>query len=317
MPNLGAWAAAGIAAAVVGLLAAALAARCSPAPPTRFQWFVLLAILLGGLAGHAVLGMWPRWPPTGALDRLLVVILPGSIALEWLLMRWLWPARQEILWRVLAGGCWLRVLVHDSVYLQSGVLSSYLWSWPALVVGGGLWGSLQWSVVRLGRRTPVASAVPLLAASLGTAGLMIVLAGYLKGGAVALVWSAAVLGSSLGVVVDRRAASLSAVIGVVYTLLCGLALVGCWFGAVEVWASMLVIAAPLAGWLVELPSFRNWPTAVRELIRWGLVLGSLVMLLVLAKRRFDRELRPLLSRGQPVVVTGGLKGELSDGWGRA
>lgn len=317
MPNLGAWAAAGIAAAVVGLLAAALAARYSPAPPIRFQWFALLAVLPAGLVGHAVLGMWPRFPPTAALDRLLVLILPGAIALEWFLARRTLPPRREILWRALAGCCWLRVLVHDSVYLQTGVLSSHAWSWPALIAGGGLWGSLQWSAVKLSCRAPIVSFGPLLAVSLGTAGLMIVMAGYLKGGAVALVWSAAVLGSSLGIVIDRRASSLSAAIGVVYTLLCGFALVGCWFGAVEVWASMLVIAAPLAGWLVEWPSCRSWSPVARELIRWGLVLGTLVVLLVLAKLRFDSELRPLLSRGQPAVVSGGLTGGMPDEWGRA
>jgi hypothetical protein len=257
----------------------------------------VVAVVAGAILGHVVLRLWPHWPPANALDRFLVIALPATVALL-LIGQWLSKSRglQWALYFFLAL-CLGRILLHRSVYLQDdGVGSSVV-----LVSSAGLLIGVQNLLTRLWVRTRQASIPFAIAAALFTAGLLVLMAGYIKGGCAALPWSAAVAGATFGACLTRNRANLQGVIGLAVVVLFGILFIGRFFGGLTTECVLLVLLTPLICWVPELPVIRTRAPWQKECLCLSLVAAALFAILLPAKRKFDGEMAPLLTEVREAV----------------
>ncbi|MEX0776026.1 MAG: hypothetical protein WD042_09980 [Phycisphaeraceae bacterium] len=246
--------------AVLGLLLMLLAAGLTRwrGPAAAMAWPLACA---GGLAvGAWAVNDWPTWPATDPDSRLFYLVLPAALLVELLgalpgVPRWIiWPLRGLI---ALALG---RVLLHGSVYLVEQPFSEeQVWSagrqgawWLGIAAVVMLpWLALHWICMRAA--TPARS-IPLSLAivALG-AGVLIFTSGSQSGGQMALSVMAALLGGWLGSFALRRGGSFAAAVGMSLVLIAGLLIIGRFFAQVTTPAALLVMLAPLAGLLAEVP----------------------------------------------------------------
>lgn len=261
----------------------------------------LVAVVIGAISGYAVLALWPRWPPANALDRFLVIVLPATVAL---LAIDRWPRKSRAArWGLefaLAVAA-VRILLDRSVYLQEDVRGVGL----LLLGSAGLLVSYLCLVQRLSVRRrhqgandgPVQGALLLaLAAALLVTGLLIAMAGYIKGGAAALPWSAAIAGATIGSRLGSQKPGLQGTIGLSVVLLFGFLFIGRLFGELTTSTALLVLLTPLLCWTTQLPLLRRWTPMTRDIVGLGLVAMSLLAILWWAKQAFDREMAPLISQ---------------------
>ena len=281
--------------------------------PSRGQARISLVWLIGIGLGLA-LGWWrlrllPAWPPVNGLGRLLLIVLPAAFVMELVAGTPRAPAWLGWLLRVGLCAATGRILLHDSVHLQESHLPGVEWPIVAVLAVAALLLAGVWILLaRLSKRIAGESVVVTLGIASLCAGLLIMLAGYVSGGAAALPLAGALCGTAAGACfrsrlrgeADRAAAtsgigavSIAAVsIGVVG--LFGLLFVGRFFGGISNWQALTVFLAPLLGWITELPGLRwlgPWRTGA---LRVALVAIPLLILLAEAKREFDREMAPLL-----------------------
>jgi hypothetical protein len=281
------------------VVAAACSAICllvgyrHPSPDTRStgNGVALAAVMCGAWLGHATLDLWPQWPPVNALDRFLTIVLPVAAAVE-LVGGW---RAESTRWRVVVRCCLalfcVRMLLLRSVYVTADgpQLSLPLACSPALLV------VVQLLSIKLWIRTRH-STVPLtMAAAVLTAGLLVLMAGYVKGGTAALPWAAALAGASGAAMARGNRDELQGVTALAAVALFGISFIGRFFGGLSTLTALLLLMAPLLGWLAELPRLRGWASWQRECLRLLLVGVVLLACLLLAKRKFDRELAPLLA----------------------
>ena len=295
------------------LIAAGASAACvlaiggvrRPAGAERLNAACLCGFALGLALGGAHLQLPWRWPPAGALARLLEIVLPAALAIELLagfkrVPRWLaWSLR--LILAALAG----RILLHNSIYLGGSVYlagaNSEWTAWQEALTlsswGAALalvWGLSSW----LASRTPgVLIPLALCEASLA-GGAAIMLAGYLAGGEAALVLAAALAGAAIAasVVGARTAAQGLVSLGIVG--LFGELFVGRFFGRLSTSAALTVLFAPLLSWATEAPLLRNRQPWLKGVIGLALAAIPLAVVLAAAKFHFDREMRPLLGVDQ-------------------
>jgi hypothetical protein len=71
-------------------------------------------------------------------------------------------------------------------------------------------------------------------------------------------------------------------------------LIGHFFGRLSAAAAVALLLAPLLCWVTELPLLRQRRSSIVAALRLALVATPLIVVLVLAKRDFDRNTRPLL-----------------------
>lgn len=277
------------------------------------------AALVGAVVGVWLAGAAPRLPPTAALDRLLVVGLPLAVIVELAAATGRLGRLGPVL-RAVGAVLLVPVLLHGSVHLGPG---GDVTRWVAGV--GAVLLALGWVLVGQRDRgeavfleagcavspeagcavsseagcavsAPAGCAGGLVTVvatvlALGTAGLAIPMAGYVKGGLVALVLAAALAGSIAG----GGGAGLG---GVGLAALFGIAGVGRFFGGLSTEAAALVCAAPLvaegAGWLGDrlgtAPAGRLLRAAAYRL---ALAAAPLAAVLVHGWIAFERSFRPL------------------------
>ena len=291
-------AAMGAAASVGAAVVVALGWLRRPAGADQIQAAAVVALAGGLAAGYYVLHFRVAWPPVNGLDRLLTIVLPLVLALELVasiprVPRWLaWVLRMAL---AVATG---RILLHGSVYL-SGVHPE----WPlgrtvaallvCAVLTAAVWGLLAW----LSERSPVGISIPLaLALTIQCAGLTIMLAGYLTGGAAALPISAALVGTAGAMRWLTTSPDSQASVGLGVITLSGLLIVGRFFGGLSTAAALVLLLAPLLCWVTELPSLRRQKSWIVGSIRLALVAIPLIVVLLLAKHAFDRDTAPLLAQ---------------------
>jgi hypothetical protein len=256
----------------------------------------LSAVVVGVIVGHALLSAWPHWPPINALDRFLVVGLPATILL---LLIGKWPTQSRPMqWGlcVLFALCLTTILLHRSVYLQEGLARSGV----LLATSAGLLVVAQSLLARLWDHTRQASIPLALAATLFATGLLILMAGYIKGGSVALLWSAALAGTTIAACLSSHRADLRGVTSLAVVLLGGFLFIGRFFGGLTTGCTLLVLVTPLCCWTGELPGIRGWVTWKKECLCLTLVAATLLAILWSAKQTFDREMGPHLSDIRPV-----------------
>jgi hypothetical protein len=259
---------------------------------SRFNVAGVLAVALGLLAGYGTLRLRLSWPPANALDRLLTIVLPAVIGIELLaglerLPRWgVWLLRIGL---ALAVG---RILWHGSVYLSG---QGAVWQAPAaLVLCGALLGIAWFLLLRLDRRSPGVSLPLALALAAQCGGIVIMLAGYVSGGAAALPLVAALAATALASIFVRKRSDASGTIGIGLVGLFGLLFIGRFFGGLSTGQALAVFLAPLLCWGTELPFLRTRRAWIVGCLRLGLVALPLLAVLIAAKRDFDRDTRPLL-----------------------
>jgi hypothetical protein len=253
-----------------------------------------LSVAVGLYLGCWFLGIWPHWPPREDLDRLLVVVIPVTLGVELLsafpkLPRWLiWASRLVIV----AGGA--RILLHGSGYITdlTGPATSE-WSsaqirliFPGLAaIEAAVWVCLTLLV----RRAPGLSVPLSLAIVIAGSAVTIMLSGYATGGQVGLPLAAAVVGSTVAAALSPRSAPKTAQLGVPIVGLFSLLVIGRFFGQLTTVHAILLVLAPLLGWLPELVFPRRLPSWARGLMRLVLVGALVSAVLVHAQLKFARD----------------------------
>ena len=270
----------------------------------------VLGIGFGLYAGYHVLSWRLAWPPMNGLDRLLTVVLPAVLCIELVaeflsVPRWLaWLSRLSL------AAATSRILLHDSVYLTGtdGRWTSSQTASVLLVCGAllaGLWSLLSW----LSRRSPGVSIPFALGMATQCAGVTVMMAGYIKGGAAAFPLTATLVAVSFAVwLVARRSEAptkfdSAATVGIGVLGLFGLLFIGRFFGELSTERTLAMFLAPLLCWVTEIPLLRNRKPWIVGTVRLTLVAIPLVVVLVAAKRDFDRDMAPLLVRSSSTSLS--------------
>jgi len=272
--------------------------------PANTTWLNLASVLgvgLGLVTGYYMLSWRLVWPPINGLDRFLTIVVPATLGIELIagfvsMPRWIaWFLRLSLAMSI------PRILLHGSVYLVGNheplwqAIAAMTVCAPLLAV---VWGLLSW----LSQRSPRVSIPVALFLSTLSAGLTVMMAGYIKGGVAAFPLAAILVAASLWIrPVTKHCATPAclgspAVLGVGVVGLFSLLLIGNFFGRVSTVYGLAMLLTPLLCWATEMPLLRRrQPWVVGSI---GLVLVAIPLLLVLtaAKRDFDRDFAPLLGK---------------------
>ena len=267
-----------------------------------------------GLAiGNAVLDLNLSWPPRNGLDRLLMIVIPAVLGIEFMAGFSRVPRVAAWLLRISLSLATPRILLHGSVYLSTTADDTASRAWITMVVSGlGLtlvWGLLSW----LAKRSGGLSIAFALCLAIQCSGVAVMLGGYIKGGAAAIPFVAALMGASLAlravttytphrVKIDHADSYVAAgIVGVGVVSLFSLLFIGRFFGEISTGPAITMLLAPLLCWTTELPLLRNRKPWLVASLRLVMVAITLLFVLIAAKQKFDREMSPLLA----IVVTTG------------
>ena len=256
----------------------------------RQRWFVMthrwdtaccIALGLGLTVGFQLLRQRMTWPPASSLDRFLVIVIPTLLGLEFISAAQSFPARLTWCMRLSLAVAVPRILLHDSVYLN----------------GPTAWTTSQSLLVMLLMRLieqPAGVSIPLsLALVILGAGLSVMMAGYIKGGAAAFLVASVVVAASTATSVTRnRQAPVMVGIGVMG--LFSVLFIGTFFGRLPVDRALVLGLAPLLGWATDWNHSRERRTWIVGVKRLSLVAIPVIVVLILMKRDFDRTIAPLL-----------------------
>lgn len=254
-----------------------------------------LGLALGLIAGYRCLNVRFAWPPVNGLGRFLTVVLPAVVGIELLAC---WPRVSPRIIGCLRAAVIVscgRILLHGSVYLGgpgSQWTMSELLLW--LVASSTILGLVWWLMYSLACRSSGTSLLLSIAMGAQAAAIIIMLAGYVTGGAAALPLTAALLGVAIVASQFPSPAATVGAVGIGVVGLFGLLFVGRFFGGLTSVQSLTIFLAPLLCWVTEAPALRRQPPLHRALLRLLLVAIPLMVVLVLAKQAFDRDTAPLL-----------------------
>jgi len=292
----------GAAAIASALCVLAMAAWRRPAGTTRFNAACVLAMCLGIVAGNSVLSLGMTWPPANGLDRLMTVVIPAALAIELIAGIQRLPSAVAWFLRLGLAAATPRILLHGSVYLNgasggwsAGEAVITLAAWSTLP--GVLWVLLHW----LSQRSCSGVSISLaLALAIQSAGLTIMLAGYIKGGAAAIPLTATIATTAIGagLAASRFA---PAIVGVGVVNLFGVLFVGRFFGQISTGSALAILLAPLLCWATEIRQLRSRSPRLVGTLRLILVAIPLVVVLAVAKREFDRKMGPLLGISHSIL----------------
>lgn len=302
MPNLGLLGAAVLlSAAASGVVFLAVAAPWRNPRQWRAGVAWVLGLGAGFYVGSVLLGQWPRWPPAEDRDRLLAILLPLTLAVEFVAVflpaRWLaWILRLAV------ASSAAPILLYNTTYLAdlSGPGSA---EWPpamaalilctlaALLIGA--WVACDRLQARKSER--VLSSV--LAVTSLAAAFCVMLSGYYRGGLLGLPLGAALCGTTIASYVSQRLLQcktnadaptkpISGSVGIGLIGLCYVLLVGRFFGSLPTSSALILLFAPLAAWIVEMPGLRKLRPSVRAAICVVVVAAPLCSVLTLAQMRF-------------------------------
>jgi len=274
------------------LVSAAVAFLLGKWPLHQPRLASVLGMIVGAAAGLLALRLRVTFPPASALDRLLLVLLPGIGLVECIacvprLPSWVAFSGRAIL--VFISG---RILLHGSVYLtnQAETLPPLV----LLVISSLAFATVWYLLDRLQVRTPSAMYSFNVALTLLCGGMTIMLAGYLKGGSASFPLAAEIFGATLATVNRNREIDQRGLIGLAVTSLFGLLFMGRFFGRLSTVTTLVLLSVPLVAWCRELPLIRNRPRWQRHLLQLVLLIIILAIILVLAKQDFDLRMKPLL-----------------------
>ena len=265
--------------------------------PDSNAWWNSAGILgmgTGLVAGYAVLAMRSAWPPVNGLDRFLMIVVPATFGIELIAGVPSVPLGVGWFLRISLAVLTPRILLHASVYLSAGESGMSLAACGVLLIG--TWALLSW----LSQRSPGVSIPIALGLSTQCAGLTVMMAGYIKGGAAAIPLVATLVATPLVTkrITKRWGApsgdTSQGIIGIGVVGLFGLLFIGRFFGRISTGSALAMQLAPLLCWSTETPWIRNQKPWLVGSLRLALVAIPLFIVLALAKRDFDRDMAPLL-----------------------
>jgi hypothetical protein len=262
-----------------------------PASAVRNTAASVLGMIGALLVGGWILGLRPHWPPSDALDRLLFVVLPATMAIELLAAVPKMPRSAVWILRVcLAAGAG-RILLHGSGYLKGSVTG---WTVEdirvALVVSAVSLIVVWWLLVRLVERSPGVSVLLVLAQVIVTSGLALMLSGYATGGQAALPPAAGLVAIAVAAWGLKTAPSGVGALGIGITSLFGILILGRFFGELSTGRALVLLFAPLVCWATELPALRAQKPWVIGSVRLALASIPLAAVLFLAQRDFAKNM---------------------------
>jgi hypothetical protein len=249
-----------------------------------------------GTAGGILAGCWwmdalPNWPPREDHDRLLLVLLPATAAVEIIIAaasrpRWLaWPLRLI----VSAGAA--PILLYGSSYITDlRGPDSREWSIAQTVLIFGVLALVLvvvwWAVWLLTKRSACRSVPVLLALVSAGAAVTVLLSGYASAGQSGLTLPAALLGLTAASLALKGAPEMNGVVGVGVVSLFALLVEGRFFGQLSTTNAILLMGAPLLGWCAEIPGLRRKTSFAHGVIRLVLPTIPVAIALVVAQRQF-------------------------------
>ena len=272
---------------------------------------------LGLAVGCFVLSLRWAWPPVNGLDRFLTIVVPAVLGIELLAGFQSVPRRAAWFLRMSLAAAVPRILLHGSVYLKHLNGSSNDWTpWQAGIalamsaaLLAGLWGLLSW----LTHRSPGVSIPLALGLTIQCAGLTVMMAGYIKGGAAAFPLAATLVATTIvaGLIARRSGTpahfsvptncGAPALLGIGVVGLFGVLFIGRFFGRLSTGSALALLLAPLLCWATEMPLLRHRKPWLVGSLRLVLVAIPLAVVLALAKRDFDRHMAPLLGMRFSIV----------------
>ncbi len=276
---------------------------------------------LGLAVGYYVLSLHLAWPPANSLDRFLMIVLPVALGIELLAGFPCVPSWGAWCLRIGLAATMPRILLHSSVYL-----SGYDSDWPvwrtnaAMAVCAALLMGVWALLALLSKRSPGVSISFALCLTIQCAGLTVMMAGYIKGGAAALPLVATLMATTITArLIAKRSVAVAncctlAIPGIGVVGLFGLLFIGCFFGRLSTGTALTMLLAPLLCWLTEIPLLRHRQPWQVGSLRLVLVAVPLAVVLGLAKRDFDRDMVPLLGMDlrPPSAITAQVGGTPSE-----
>ena len=257
--------------------------------------FCVFGIGLGLTAALYVLRLNLTWPPANGLDRLLSIVVPITLFVE--LLGGFKRTPEWLVWCLRFGIALLipRILLHNSVYVRFFDEQWTRWHAFGLTISCSLflvtaWRSLYW----LQKRWPGISILSSLSLTTLCAGITIMMAGYVQGGAVAFPVAMSLAGVTLAHRIIEKHANSVASLGFGVVSLFGVLFIGRFFGRLSTSGALVLMCAPLLCWIAELRLIKRQKPWVIETVRVTLVAILLLIVLMIAKRTFDREMAPLL-----------------------
>jgi hypothetical protein len=262
----------------------------------------VVGIGVGLSAGYHVLALRLTWPPVSGLNRFLTIVIPAAVAIE--LAAGFESVPHWFAWSLRLGlaATIPRILLHNSVYLSDSDFTWPLWQASLILVGCGVLVAALWSLLTWLNQRSSGVSIPLaLSLTIQCAGITIMLAGYIKGGAAAFPLAATLAATTGGTwLISKRSGTSPricnpAIIGIGVVGLSGLLLIGRFFGELSTTSALTMLLAPLLCWVTETPWLRNRKPWLVGLIRLVLVAIPLLWVLAEAKSDFDRDMAPLLT----------------------
>jgi hypothetical protein len=214
----------------------------------------LIGIGLSIFLGYLLLQFQFAWPPAQALDRFLILILPATFIVEIAAgVPRVYPELIRFL-RIVLMATTARILLHGSIYVRSDGSEWSANQLAIIVIASAVLLAAVWMpMLSLLQRSGDVSITISLAMTTLAAGLVVMLAGYLKGGAASLPVASALLGAA---VTCRRRADIQGMIGIGVMSLFSLLFIGRFFGGVTTTTAVVVFLSPLLCWIAELPGLR-------------------------------------------------------------
>lgn len=295
----------GAAAIVSSFVVLAMVRGRPQASRTWLNSAVVAGIGLGLAVGCYVLSLRLGWPPANSRDRLLLIVIPAGLGVELIAGFQRVPPWVAWLLRMSLAATIPGILLHGSVYLSGSDDDWPLWrAGMAMAVCTVLLAG-SWSLLSLlSSRSAGVSMSLALCLTMQCAGVTVMMAGYIGGGAAAFPLVGALLAMTIGIRLSLRRVDMPpsfippAILGIGVVALSGLLFIGCFFGRLSTGSALAMLLAPLLCWATETPLMRNRKPSIVGSLRLVLVAIPLVGVLVLAKQKFDRDMAPLLENVQ-------------------
>ena len=262
--------------------------------PIRTAAAGALAVGAGFFAGAWLLDFRFHFPPSEDQDRLLFVLVPAAVGVEIMAAALRRAAWMGWVLRLALAAVAARIILHDSSYITD-LAGPGSREWPlgqTWLILLGLAGALAatWALLSLLLTRSSAWSVPAtLALVAACAGVTIMLSGYASGGQLGFPLAAALSGAAVASLVIGRNADLRGVLGVGLVTLFALLLAGRFFGKLTTMNAVLLLAAPLLGWLPESPYVRRLGPRTRGSMRVALAAVPLVVALILANQKSEAD----------------------------
>jgi hypothetical protein len=189
-------------------------------------------------------------------------------------------------------------LLFDTTYLVSHDGRPAEWSpaqATAVLAGLAILLGTTWALVdRLQARTSIAAVQGIMLLDAVAAAVTVMMSGYLRGGWLGMNLAAAIAGALAACCFTPPRAHAQGSVAMSVVGVFAVVLLGHFFGTLSAGLAGCLLLAPLSAWVAELPALRTLPPLARGAVRLACVVVPLVIVLVVAQRRFAAAAGPRL-----------------------